>query len=140
MPSSVLPWLTIPQPRWASEAERVGGHPANRMQNINPALLSTTIFQGAIICNEGDAAYRRQDRFSWTVKDRYKGHRLRRSRTWPFSPPAPTLRSAGRQGAAVPDMLIEFGRDTLWQPPVLDYAIPVCRTGEKGLPGIFHGI
>jgi len=32
------------------------------------------------------------------------------------------LRSAGRQGAAVPDEVIAFGQNTGWQTPLLDYA------------------
>jgi hypothetical protein len=32
------------------------------------------------------------------------------------------LRSAGRQGAALPDELIAFGRDTHWQAGLLDFA------------------
>ena len=43
--SSLQPWVTLPQPHWISEAERVVAI-QKRMQNVCPALLGTTLFQG----------------------------------------------------------------------------------------------
>src|SRR6185437_5987700 len=42
--SSLQPYVKTPQPKWESEAERIIAI-QQRMQNIPPALLSTTIFQ-----------------------------------------------------------------------------------------------
>ena len=45
--------------------------------------------------------------------------------------PAPLLRSAGRQGATLPDELIAFGRDQHWQQPLLEYAATYAGQVKK---------
>jgi len=118
-PSSVLPWIKVPQPTWATEAERVVAVQL-RMQNINPALLSTTLFRGApYVLKEMQPTADKIDFL--TVKDRYKDIACV-VEDMAFLTASAQLRSAGRQGAAVPDQLIDFGQDAHWQTPLLEYA------------------
>jgi uncharacterized protein (DUF2252 family) len=127
-PSSVVPWLNTPQPAWASEAERVVAI-QQRMQNINPALLSTTSFQGLpYVMKEMQPVADKIDFL--TVKDRYKDIACV-VEDMAFLTASAQLRSAGRQGAAVPDLLIEFGKNPHWQAPVLEYATQYAAQVKK---------
>jgi uncharacterized protein (DUF2252 family) len=127
-PSSVQPWLKVPQPAWASEAERVVAI-QHRMQNINPALLSTTEFRGApYVMKEMQPTADKIDFL--TVKDRYKDIACV-VEDMAFLTASAQLRSAGRQGAAVPDLLIEFGQDSYWQASLLEYATQYASQVKK---------
>ena len=127
-PSSVLPWLDVPQPAWASEAERVVAI-QQRMQNINPALLSTTEFQGLwYVVKEMQPTADKIDFL--TVKDRFKDIACV-VEDMAFLTASAQLRSAGRQGAAIPDLLIDFGKDPQWQGPVLEYALRYSEQVKK---------
>lgn len=117
--SSVQPWLSNPQPVWPSEAERVVAI-QRRMQNINPALLSTTLFQGVpYVLKEMQPTADKIDFL--LVKDRYKDIACV-VEDMAFLTASAQLRSAGRQGASIPDDLIAFGREPDWQAPLLAYA------------------
>jgi uncharacterized protein (DUF2252 family) len=117
--SSLQPYLGYPQPAWASEADRVVAI-QDRMQNISPALLSTTIFG-----NEPYVVKELQpiaDKIDFLViRDRNKDIACV-IEDMAFLTASAQLRSAGRQGAALPDELIAFGREGNWQKGVLDYA------------------
>jgi uncharacterized protein (DUF2252 family) len=133
-PSSVQPWLDVPQPAWGSEAERVVAI-QQRMQNINPALLSTTVFRGKpYVMKEMQPTADKIDFL--TVKDRYKDIACV-VEDMAFLTASAQLRSAGRQGAAVPDLLIDLGKDTHWQAPVLDYAIHYSAQVKKDYQDYF---
>jgi uncharacterized protein (DUF2252 family) len=119
LPSSVQPFVASPQPQWASEADRVVGI-QEKMQNINPALLSTTLFQDRpYVMKEMQPTADKIDFLA--VRDRYKDIACV-VEDMAFLTASAQLRSAGRQGAAVPDEVIAFGHDTEWQKPLLDYA------------------
>lgn len=127
-PSSVQPWLSIPQPSWGSEAERVVAI-QQRMQNINPALLSTTVFKGVpYVLKELQPTADKIDFLA--VRDRYKDIACV-VEDMAFLTASAQLRSAGRQGAAVPDELIAFGQDPKWQKPLLDYAAAYADVVKK---------
>lgn len=118
-PSSLQPWVSGPQPQWASEAERVVAI-QEWMQNSNPALLSTTNFQDrSYVIKEMQPTADKIDFLA--VRDRYKDIACV-VEDMAFLTASAQLRSAGRQGAAVPDDLILFGRDPHWHKPLLDYA------------------
>lgn len=126
--SSVQPWIKVPQPTWASEADRVVAI-QHRMQNINPALLSTTLFRSLpYVMKEMQPTADKIDFL--LVKDRYKDIACV-VEDMAFLTASAQLRSAGRQGAAVPDQLIEFGLDTLWQAPLLEYATQYAAQVKK---------
>lgn len=117
--SSLQPWVDIPQPTWASEAQRVVAV-QERMQNVSPALLSTTHFQGcSYVLREMQPTADKIDFLA--LRDRYKDIACV-VEDMAFLTASAQLRSAGRQGAAVADDLILFGQDTHWQQSVLDYA------------------
>ncbi|HEY4334883.1 MAG TPA: DUF2252 family protein [Puia sp.] len=127
-PSSVLPWTGATQPAWGSEAERVVAI-QHRMQNINPALLSTTVFNGLpYVIKEMQPTADKIDFL--TVKDRYKDIACV-VEDMAFLTASAQLRSAGRQGAAVPDQLMEFGQDSHWQAPLLEYAVKYAAQVKK---------
>ncbi len=119
LPSSLQPFLPGAQPQWASEADRVVAI-QERMQNINPALLSTTLFQNRpYVMKEMQPTADKIDFLA--VRDRYKDIACV-VEDMAFLTASAQLRSAGRQGAAVPDEVIAFGQDNHWQQPLLDYA------------------
>jgi uncharacterized protein (DUF2252 family) len=117
--SSLQPWLGNPQPAWASEAERVVAVQA-RMQNISPALLSTTSFRGgSYVVKEMQPMADKIDFL--VIRDRFKDIECVINDMALLTASA-QLRSAGRQGATLPDELIAFGSDHHWQQGMLDYA------------------
>jgi uncharacterized protein (DUF2252 family) len=119
LPSSLEPWIGIAQPQWASEAQRVVTI-QERMQNISPALLSTTHFQGrSYVLKEMQPTADKIDFLA--VRDRYKDIACV-VEDMALMTASAQLRSAGRQGAAPPDDLILFGEDTHWQQSLLDYS------------------
>jgi len=117
--SSLQRWLTHPQPAWGSEAERIVAI-QNRMQNICPALLSTTVFEGqSFVMKEMQPTADKIDFL--VIRDRNKDIACV-IEDMAFLTASAELRSAGRQGAALPDELIAFGQDTHWQAGLLDFA------------------
>jgi uncharacterized protein (DUF2252 family) len=119
LPSSLQPFLLHSQPEWVSEADRVVAI-QERMQNINPALLSTTRFQDRpYVMKEMQPTADKIDFLA--VRDRYKDIACV-VEDMAFLTASAQLRSAGRQGAAVPDEVIAFGQDSKWQQPLLEYA------------------
>jgi uncharacterized protein (DUF2252 family) len=119
LPSSLQPFLLHSQPEWASEADRVVAI-QERMQNINPALLSTTRFQDRpYVMKELQPTADKIDFLS--VNGRFKDIACV-VEDMAFLTASAQLRSAGRQGAAVPDEVIAFGQDSKWQQPLLEYA------------------
>jgi uncharacterized protein (DUF2252 family) len=91
-----------------------------RMQNINPALLSTTRFQDRpYVMKEMQPTADKIDFLA--VRDRYKDIACV-VEDMAFLTASAQLRSAGRQGAALPDEVIAFGQDSGWQKPLFDYA------------------
>jgi uncharacterized protein (DUF2252 family) len=134
VPSSLLPWLTTPQPAWASEAERVVAI-QHRMQNINPALLSVTLFNDdAYVIKEMQPV---ADKISFLViRDRFKDIACV-VEDMAFLTASAMLRSAGRQGAALPDELIAFGTDTHWQQGLIDYSTAYAAQVRKDYSAYF---
>ena len=128
LPSALQPWLTLPQPHWISEAERVVAI-QRRMQNVCPALLGTTLFQGrSYVVREMQPL---EDKINFLlVRDRY-GDIACVVEDMAFLTASAQLRSAARQGAAGPDDLIDFGRNTHWQQSLLEYAMAYAARVTK---------
>jgi len=127
-PSSLQPWISHPQPSWTSEAARVAAI-QDRMQNISPALLSTTEFRGEpYVVKEMQPMADKIDFL--VIRDRYKDIECVVDDMALLTASA-QLRSAGRQGAALPDELIAFGTDRHWQQAVLDYAVSYAAQVKK---------
>jgi len=134
LPSSLHPWLSTPQPAWTSEAERVIAI-QDRMQNVPPALLSTTTFQGeSFVLKEMQPTADRIDFL--LIRDRSKDINCVIEDMALLTASA-QLRSAGRQGAALPDELIAFGKDHHWQQGLLNYAAEYAEQVKKDYQAYF---
>ncbi len=119
LPSSVLPNLKVAQPTWKTEAHRVVGV-QRRMQAVPMAFLQPVLF------NESPCVLRAlqptEDRLNLSMSSRTRSEiehaitTLGRVIAWA------QLRSAGRDGSASADELIEFGRRKKWKDLLLDAA------------------
>ncbi|MGB8192867.1 MAG: DUF2252 family protein [Chitinophagaceae bacterium] len=120
MPSSLRIHTTIWQPDWSSEAERVAAI-KQRMQNVSPALLDATIFDGQpFLMQEMQPT---EDKIDFeTIKDNYKNVSDVLC-NMALLTASGQLRSSGRQGSAIADELIAFGSKDGWQQDILDYAL-----------------
>lgn len=123
-PSALLPYLPHRQPYWTTEAERVVGV-EYRMQDVPEALLTTTVFRGD--------AFKIQE--MQPTEDKVEFHQVKddlESMAYVLKDMASLtasaqLRSSGRQGAAIADELIAFGKSTNWQTTLLAYARTYAR-------------
>jgi len=137
-PAASSPYLTSPQPRWESPAQRVVSI-QRWVQAASPALLREVTIAGApfvarelqptedrLHLSRASAQLRRLERVVDTLGDIVaSGH----------------LRSGGRQGSATTDEWIAFAQRSDWVPPLLRYARDYskrairdwkafCRAGE----------
>jgi len=119
MPSSLQPYITLKQPRWKSEAERVM-QIKQRMQNMSPALLGTTSFKGDSFTIQEMQPMEDSINFG-LIKDRYKDIG-RVVEDMAELAAASQLRSSGRQGSSIADELISFGQNSSWHEGLLLYA------------------
>jgi uncharacterized protein (DUF2252 family) len=118
--SVLTPYLRLPQPEWKNQAERVVAI-QDRMQAVTPAQLQPVLInRQAYVLRELQPAADRLALDLWNGKTR----RLEKAigtagdlLAWA------QLRSGGRQGSAVADELIEFGRSDWWQQELMAY----CR-------------
>jgi len=117
--SSLSPYTTVNQPVWPTEAERVKAV-KYRMQNVSPALLSTTVFKGdSFLLQELQPM---EDKIDFNlIKDRYRDI-TEVINDMALLTASAQMRSSGRQGAASIDDLIEFGKDDQWKEAIIEYA------------------
>jgi uncharacterized protein (DUF2252 family) len=118
-PSSLKPYVKAPQPKWQSEADRMLTI-QTRMQNISPALLSTTVFdKESYVIQEMQPT---KDKINFKViKDRYRDIYQVIYDMAKLTASA-QLRSSGHQAAAVADDLISFAQNDQWQDVLLKYS------------------
>lgn len=118
--SSLAPYVPFAQPEWASESERILAV-QQRMQNISPALLSTTVFKGEpYVIQELQPT---KDSINLNlIRNRYRDI-YQAINDMAVLTASAQLRSTGRQGSASADELIAFGKDESWQRPIINYAI-----------------
>jgi uncharacterized protein (DUF2252 family) len=118
-PSALSPHLQNTQPAWVSEAHRVVAI-QERMQNVSPALLGTSEFKGGpYVIKEMQPIADKIDFL--VIRDRYKDIECV-IQDMALVTASAQLRSAARQGAALPDDLIAFGRQVDWHTGLLEYA------------------
>lgn len=134
--SSLGPWVRHPQPAWSSEAARVVAI-QERMQNIYPALLSVTTFRGqSFILKEMQPL---DDKIDFLViRDRPKDI-VCVIEDMALLTASAQLRSAGRQGASLPDELIAFGADRHWQQGLLEYGAAYSEQVKRDYEEYFKG-
>jgi hypothetical protein len=114
----------VKQPSWTSEGERVINI-EYRMQDVPEALLTTTIFRGN--------SYRVQE--MQPTEDKIEFHQVKDDLDHIFElienmamlTASAQLRSSGRQGSAIADELIAFGKTNAWQEPILAYSRAYAR-------------
>jgi uncharacterized protein (DUF2252 family) len=123
-PSSLTPYLTIKQPNWKTEAERITAV-QEMMQNVPPAMLSRTVFKNeAYIIQE---LQHTKDSIDFNlIKDQYRDMYQVIDDMGMLTASA-QLRSSGRQGSDIADKLIAFGNNEVWQQPIVDYAIKYAQ-------------
>ena len=123
-PSCLQKSIRIKQPKWNNEAERIVTI-QKRMQNVSPALSSVTIFK--------DESYIVQE--MQPTKDSIDFKLLKNSYRDMYQviddmamlTASSQLRSSGRQGSAIADELIAFGKSEEWHEQVLKYAFHYVR-------------
>ena len=117
--SALAPYVRLPQPRWASEAERVVSI-QQRVQAESPAFLSAvTLGSKSFVLRELLPSDDRLQLESGNGKLR----RLEQVMTAMGQLVAwGNLRSGGRQGSAITDEWIDFGKRGDWGRPLLEYA------------------
>jgi uncharacterized protein (DUF2252 family) len=118
--SSLSPYIKIRQPKWNNEAERIISI-QQRMQNVPPALLSTTTFRKkAYVLQELQPT---KDRLNFDlIKHDYR-HIYQAINDMATLTASSQLRSSGRQGSVMADELIAFGENKSWQDSVIDIAV-----------------
>ncbi|OQP62832.1 hypothetical protein A3860_26330 [Niastella vici] len=123
-PSERLGRAGIQQPDWHSEAARVVAI-QERMQNISPALLGTGIFnkESYVIKEMQPTA----DKINFDLLENRYNDIEEVLENMALLTASAQLRSSGRQGAAVADELIAFGRDCSWIPSIINYAGQYAR-------------
>ncbi|MEP6675554.1 MAG: DUF2252 family protein [Ferruginibacter sp.] len=122
--SCLQQYLTIKQPSWDNDAERIVTV-QKRMQNVSPALSSFTIFKGeSFIIQEMQPT---KDSIDFKkLKNNYRDM-YQVIDDMAMLTASAQLRSAGRQGSANADELISFGESNKWQDAILKYAFAYIR-------------
>ncbi len=123
-PSAVESFVPAPQPTWRTPAERVVAV-QQRLQAASPALLQAVEIDGeSYVLRELQPL---EDRLDLEAS----AGTVRRLRTALQTMGEVTawahLRASGRQGAAVADQLIDFGRDRRWHRQAFAYAEAYSR-------------
>jgi uncharacterized protein (DUF2252 family) len=125
IPSSLEPFVSIGQPAWRSNAQRVITI-QRRMQAISPALLNEIPMDGYdfvikelqpsldkldLVTLQGKVSKLRDSLYSFADILAWDQHR-----------------SSGRQGSATADELIDFAHKPEWQTQVIDFALHYAAT------------
>ena len=127
-PSSLARFENVQQPKWKSEPDRVVSI-QQRMQAVSPAMLhAKSIGRRGYVLREiqpsGDRL--RVEDAKGKLRHLRSGAKVMGEVTaWA------QLRSSGRQGSAITDDLIAFGRRGDWKRPILDYARSYARQVER---------
>jgi uncharacterized protein (DUF2252 family) len=118
-PSALGPFVSVGQPAWVSEADRIVSI-QKKMQNRCPALLSTSEFKGkSFIMQEMQPT---KDSIDFTVLiDRYRDMYSVVDNMGMLTASS-QLRSSGQEGSATTDELKRFAADVAWPEKVLEYA------------------
>jgi len=127
-PSCLRPYIKTKQPSWDSEANRVTAIQC-RMQNVPPALLSSTLFKNdSYIIQEMQPE---KDSIDFKlISNRYRDI-YRVIDDMGLLTASAQLRSSGRQGSAIADKLVAFGTSDKWHHGILSYAKGYVRTVKK---------
>lgn len=120
-PSSLQPYVNVPQPQWNNEAQRIVAI-QQRMQGTPPALLAEMSLEDkSYVLRELQPIQDKVNLGEWNGK---LGRLSKVLRTMGQLTAWDQLRSTGRQGSAIADDLIAFAteKSSDWRNAVLDYA------------------
>lgn len=124
-PPALRPYLTLKQPRWKSEADRVV-QIQRRAQAIAPAFLTSVSLDGeAFVLKEAQPV---SDKITLIGRDVKSDELQRLVVTLGELVAWSHLRTGGRQGSAIADELIAFGGKTGWRRDVLRLADEMVHT------------
>lgn len=123
-PSSLLPKLPVAQPKWATEAHRVVAV-QRRMQAVPMALLQPVVYAGAPGVMR--ALQPAEDRVNLGKSERTERELAQLMDTMGRLLAWAQLRSAGRDGSADADELIEFGARPEWTAQLLEISRGCAR-------------
>jgi len=107
------------QPHWNNNAERIATI-QQRMQNVTPSLLSTTIFRGDSYVLQELQPVKDSIKFKM-IRDQYRDL-YQVIDDMAILTASSQLRSGGIQGSATIDDLAAFGKDNTWQEQLINYA------------------
>ena len=118
--SSLAPYVTIKQPEWKSEAERLI-FIKQKMQNISPALLSQIIFKNDVyVLQEMQPV---ADKINFKLIEESNDDLEGVIKDMAMLTASSQIRSGGIKGSSIIDELVAFGNQKDWQEPLLNYAI-----------------
>nr|WP_068889453.1 DUF2252 family protein [Pedobacter panaciterrae] len=117
--SSLSQYNKTPQPQWVSDAQRMATN-KYRMQNIPPALLSTTVFKkdGYVLQEMQPFA----DKIKFETLADNLGDLKNVLTDMAILTASAQLRSSGIQGSAINDELTGFANHNDWHKPLLAYS------------------
>ena len=138
LPSSLFPGLGTQQPSLDLRGAPGRCHTGKDAEHPPPALLSTTMFkEEPYVLKEMQPTADKID--FMVIRDRYKDMErvMICDMAMPLTALGATVRSSGRQGSALADELIAFGKDHHWQESVLDYAVAYAAKVKKDYQAYF---
>ncbi|WP_179413412.1 DUF2252 domain-containing protein [Mucilaginibacter sp. E4BP6] len=118
-PSSVLPYTTVQQLQWPTEADRIITT-QKRMQNVSSSLLSTTVFREDSYVIQELQPVKDTIKFK-LLKDEYRDIYQVIDDMAALTASA-QLRSGGIHGSAIIDELEAWGTDQQWQDIIIEYS------------------
>jgi len=118
-PSSLLPFLTVKQPKWRNDAERIIAV-QHRMQHVSSSLLSTSTFKNEHYVMQELQPVKDTLRFK-LIRDTYRDL-YQVIDDMAILTASSQLRSSGMDGTATKDELKTFASGKDWQQQVLDLA------------------
>lgn len=129
LPSALAPCTQVAQPAWPGEAERVVAV-QHRCQAVSPAFLRAVDFAGRSCVLK--ALQPTQDRVNLADAKGDAAALAGLLRVFGEVTAWSQLRSAGRQGSATADRLIDFGGEIAWVKPLL-------KLSEHAAAGVLSG-
>jgi uncharacterized protein (DUF2252 family) len=125
MPSSLSPYLSIPQPAWASEAERIVSI-QSLMQYALPRFMAT------FTMNEEKFVLKQMQPSSQKIDHSLCHKKLKNVETvmttMAQALASAQLRSAARKGSATVDALMDFAAQSLWQNELIEASLGLTHT------------
>ena len=118
-PSSVLPYTTVQQLQWPTEADRIITI-QKRMQNVSSSLLSTTVFREDSYVIQELQPVKDTIKFK-LLKDEYRDIYQVIDDMAALTASA-QLRSGGIRGSVIIDELEAWGNDQQWQDIIIEYS------------------